>query len=184
MGAGRKLVDLLKHYQTLSSFSSSYEAPTSSASTIQTWSSRYNWSERAQAYDAEWEQRKNIEREQVFNQELAQDFGRLRKLITLAQMLEAQIYEVGISNIKTDLETTEEIKVLHNVWLPDVKQIGSGEHAERVDIERFNSALISEYRSTLDDIAKEVGGRVKKNELTGKDGGAIIIQTGMSLDDL
>lgn len=67
--------------------------------------------------------------------------------------------------------TSEEF--YHKVWLPDVKQIGGGEHAERVDIVRFNAALIEQYRGTLDDIAKEKGERKQKMEVTGKDGGAI-----------
>jgi hypothetical protein len=165
-------------------FSPSYEAPTISDATLRTWSSKFNWGTRATEYDANWEDRKNAEREQVFNQELAQDFGRVKKLMRLANMLELQIYEVGTSKVLTDTDTLEEVKVLHNVWLPDVKQIGSGDTAERVDIERFNSALISEYRSVLDDIAKEVGGRKQKLEHTGKDGGAIIIQSGQNMDDL
>lgn len=48
------------------------------------------------------------------------------------------------------------------VWLPDVKSIGSGEFAERVDLIRYNAALSEQFRASLDDIAKEVGGRVKK----------------------
>jgi hypothetical protein len=61
--------------------------------------------------------------------------------------------------------------VYHNVWVPDVKQIGSGADAERVDIEHFNSAIISEYRATLDDIAKETGGRVQKQQTDLTSGG-------------
>lgn len=169
MGAGRKLVDLLNTYQQLSTFSSSYEAPTLSDATVRTWSSKYSWANRATEYDSEWEDRKNAERSQVFDMALALDYGRVRKLINLANLLESQIYEYGVDD---DGKPT----TLHNVWLPDVKQVGSGEFAERVDIERFNSALISEYRSTLDDIAKEVGGRVKKNEHTGADGGDLVFK--------
>jgi hypothetical protein len=68
--------------------------------------------------------------------------------------------------------TSEEF--YHKVWLPDVKQIGGGEHAERVDIVRFNAALIEQYRGTLDDLAKETGGRKQKMEVTGKDGGPVM----------
>ena len=42
-----------------------------------------------------------------------------------------------------------------------------GEFAERVDIERFNAAIISEVRGVLDDIAKETGGRAQKLEHSG-----------------
>jgi hypothetical protein len=43
--------------------------------------------------------------------------------------------------------------------VPDVKSIGSGEFAERVDLVRFNAALLEQFRGTLDDIAQEVGQR-------------------------
>lgn len=170
MGSGRSLRQLIDNYSQQITFSATFSAPTDNYGTVRQWASKYNWAERATEYDETWEQRKNAEREQIFNHELAQDFGRVRKLLKLAQMLEAQIYEVGTSKVQVDLDTFEEVKILHNVWLPDVKQIGSGDSAERVDIERFNSALISEYRATLDDLAKEVGGRKQRTELANADG--------------
>ena len=51
------------------------------------------------------------------------------------------------------------------VWVPDVKAIGSGPLAERVDLVQFNAALFHEIRATFDDIAKELGERVKKAEM-------------------
>lgn len=59
------------------------------------------------------------------------------------------------------------------IWTDQVKGVGSGEIAEIVDYEEFNAAEIIQYRGILDDIAKEVGDRVKRSELSGKDGGAI-----------
>lgn len=159
MGAGRSLRELVDNYLQQTTFKRSFKPPTTKYGTIRDWSGKFNWSDRASEYDSTWEERKNEEREQVFDHELALDFERVRELKRLASFLEAQIYETG------------EEGDFHNVWLPDVKQIGSGELAYRVDIERFNSALISEYRAVLDDIAKEVGGRAKKTEVTGKDGG-------------
>ena len=113
----------------------------------------YQWTERAKVYDAGWEARKNAEHEAVMNYGLALSHERLRKLYRLEALLEAQIYERGLDD------------VLHNLWVPDVKSIGSGEFAERVDIERFNSPLLEQYRKVLEDIAKETGGRVQKQEL-------------------
>lgn len=156
MGAGRRFPDLLQTY------TDTYRnPPTNSLATLKSWSRDFGWAERAAAYDASWEQRKNAEREAVFNHGLSLDFERVRKLYRLAAFLEAQIFEQG------------ENGVFHNIWLPDVKAIGSGEHAERVDIERFNSPLLEQYRKVLDDIAQETGGRAKRTELTGKDGGSI-----------
>lgn len=145
LGAGRTLGTLLERYSdTLQN------PPTISLHTIKDWSKTYDWQVRASAFDAIWEQRKTQEREAVLNYGLALDYERLRKLYRLAALLEAQIYERGLEG------------ALHNIWLPDVKSIGSGEFAERVDIERFNAPLLEQYRKVLDDIAQETGGRTKQ----------------------
>jgi hypothetical protein len=157
LGSGRSLRKILEKYNE----TQQNTAPTTSYDTLAQWSSKFKWADRATQFDAEWEARKTKEREASLSYGLALDYERVEKLKRLADFLEAQIYEQG------------EDGEYHNVWCPDVKQIGSGADAERVDIERFNGNLLSEYRNVLDDLAKEVGGRVKKQELTGKDGGAI-----------
>jgi hypothetical protein len=157
LGSGRSLPKLLEQYRQSSAFVSSFNPPSSSYKTLNTWSSRYDWPGRARQYDASWEARKNAEREAVLGYGLALDYERLRNLYRLAAFLEAQIYERGAEG------------VYHNVWLPDVKQIGSGDDAERVDIERFNSPLIEQYRKVLDDIAHEVGGRIQKADIKVED---------------
>jgi len=48
----------------------------------------------------------------------------------------------------------------------DVKSIGAGDNAERVETEKFNAPLVHEFRGLLDDIAAEVGGRVNKTDIT------------------
>lgn len=68
----------------------------------------------------------------------------------------------------------DEINIEDRRWLPDVKQIGRGKDAERVDIVRFNSALIEQFRRTLDDIAAELGERIKGLELSGSVGVASV----------
>lgn len=149
LGAGRTLPDLLERLTDTSQLS----PITRSLGTLKQWSMNFGWAERAKEYDAGWEARKNAEREAMLNHALASEYGRLRRLYRLEAMLEAQIYERGLDD------------VLHNIWVPDVKSIGGGENAERVDIERFNSALLEQYRKVLDDIAKETGGRVQKQEV-------------------
>jgi hypothetical protein len=62
------------------------------------------------------------------------------------------------------------------LWTDDVKGVGSGTVAEVVDYEVFNAAEVIQYRGVLDDIAKETGGRPVKQEHTGADGGAIVIE--------
>jgi hypothetical protein len=56
------------------------------------------------------------------------------------------------------------------LWTEEVKGVGSGEAAEIIDYDVFNASEISAFRGVLDDIAKEMGGRVQKVESTGKDG--------------
>jgi hypothetical protein len=160
MGPGRSFSALAQKYNDLKKS----QTPTQSLTTLFTWSSRFEWQQRATAFDAAWEAIKNEERRRVMEFGIALDFERVRKLMRLAEFLESQLYEQG------------EGGEFHNVWLPDVKSVGSGEFAERVDIERFNGDIISQYRAVLDDIAKEVGGRIKKQEVSGKDGGALIVQ--------
>jgi hypothetical protein len=62
------------------------------------------------------------------------------------------------------------------LWLDQVKAIGSGDIAQIVEYEEFNKAEIDAYRGVLDDIAKEVGGRVTKQEVSGAGGGAITVK--------
>lgn len=172
LGAGRKISTLIQSYSNKLKIKRGYEPPTDSAGTLYQWSLKFNWDDRASEYDATWEARKNEERQQVFNQALALDFGRVRELIELAELLKEQIYE------------QDQDGNFHNIWNPDVKSIGSGEFAERVDIERFNSAIIQQYRETLADIAKEVGGRVQKNEHTGANGAPIQHDVNIRVEDL
>lgn len=148
LGPGRSLPDLLEKYTALNQD----EPPTLSLATLKHWSSVYDWQKRAEAYDAEIERQKNEYRQQVLQTGLALDYERVIKLKRLADFLISQIYE------------RDENGAYHNVWLPDVKQIGSGDQAERVDIERFNAPIIDQFRGVLDDLAKETGGRRKRND--------------------
>ena len=166
MGPGRSLTKLAEKY----SKTKRKLAPTQSLASMSNWSTRYGWVERSRDYDAGWELVKNEERRKVMEYGLAQDFERVNRLMNLAEFLEAQLYELS----KPDPVTGEQ--TYHNVWVPDVKSIGSGEFAERVDLERFNAPLMSEFRATMDDIAKEVGGRIKKSEVSGADGKPITLK--------
>lgn len=164
MGSGRTIPALVKHYQDLAIFQRGFEAPSTSYKTLATWSSRFDWPSRAKEYDAGWEARKNAEAEAVMGYGLSLTHERLRELYQLAALLRGQIYELSEPHPVTGRVS------FSNLWVADVKSIGSGEFAERVDIERFNSALIEQYRKVLEDIAKETGGRVNKQEITGANG--------------
>ncbi len=157
MGPGRSLSALLHRY----SESERSIAPTLSKGTLFKWASKYGWVARAALYDAALESAKNERATQIMQSGLALAHERVDKLQRLADFLEGQMYEQGTDG------------VYHNIWLPDVKQIGSGDDAERVDIERFNAAIIEQYRGALDDIAKETGGRKQKSEISGPSGGPI-----------
>jgi len=175
LGPARSLSKVAKkHTKTNQS-----QPATDSIATLKEWSTTFDWQLRASAYDSELEQAKNDKRKQVIEQGLALDYERVTKLKLLARFLEKQIYDEAS---EPEAMTTEELisatlagsapRVVpagfeqHKVWLPDVKQIGSGENATRVDIVKFNAALISEYRSTLADLAAETGGRRQKVDHT------------------
>ena len=61
------------------------------------------------------------------------------------------------------------------LWTDQVKALGSGEFMQVVDYEEFNTAEVQQYRGVLDDIAKEVGDRKVKQEVSGPNGTALEI---------
>lgn len=148
MGPGRSLAKLRQSYikATLEN------PPTRHLRTLGEWSRRYGWQARAAAYDTEAERQKTAEaaayRREIIEQGFALDMERVRELKRLADLLGSEVHEED------------------KRWLPDVKQIGGGKFAERVDIVRFNASLIEQFRGALDDIAKEVGGRIQKSDIT------------------
>lgn len=143
LGSGRSLRKLLQIYLE----GITRKPPTRHLKTLAKWSKKFHWVVRAQEYDAKIiDQKERLieqKRLEVLEDGLALDYERVRKLKDLASYL------------------WDEIQNPENVWLADVKKIGVGEDAERVDLVKFNASLIGEFRATLDDIAKEVGERVK-----------------------
>jgi hypothetical protein len=56
------------------------------------------------------------------------------------------------------------------LWLEQVKSIGAGPFSQVIEYEEFNKGEVDAYRGILDDIAKEVGGRIQRvQEVTWKD---------------
>lgn len=84
---------------------------------------------------------------------LATKEGRVAVLITLAEMM-----------IK-DLTDSQEKKL----WLSRLKGLGQGFNFRTFEEEEFNNAEISQLRGILEDIAKEMGGRSNKVELSTPD---------------
>ena len=62
------------------------------------------------------------------------------------------------------------------LWLDQVKGVGSGDIATIVEYEEFNKGEVDAYRGVLDDIAKELGHRVQRQEVTGADGEALTVR--------
>lgn len=126
---------------------------------------RWDWYARAIAFDdAERKKRDALyaaRADEILASGFAVRFTRIAELNRLAELLQEEIW-------------TDDKR-----WLPDVKQIGSGEDAERVDLVRFNTSVIEQYRQTLEDIAVEMGERVRGVKVSGSLG---IAQ--MSADDL
>ena len=166
LGPGRSLSRLAEKYTKTRRNSS----PTDSEYTLRAWSAENEWVARASIYDAELEQEKNERRRKEMESGMALDYERVRKLKRLAAFLEGEIYfeaEATESSVNEDGEYVAASNAHPKVWLADVKQVGSGPKVERVDLVRFNAALIAEYRAALDDLAKEAGGRKAKTELSG-----------------
>lgn len=159
-GPGRSLPRLLKRYTK-----THQDPPTRSLDTLKDWSAKYGWTARAEAFDVGVEKLKNIQRQKELGTGLALDFKRVHDLKVLALRLRRQVY------------ARDGAGRMFNLWLRDVKWIGSGELGREVDIERFNAALVDQYRGTLDDLARETGGRKQRieQENFGPGGGPIPI---------
>jgi len=108
------------------------------------------------SYAIDLEAMKRAGREDALTEGLALKSERVRKLKQLAALMEQDIFG-GL------------------LWTTEIKGVGSGDIAEIVEFEEFNGAEVVQYRGVLDDIAKEVGERVQKSEVSGKDGGPIKI---------
>jgi hypothetical protein len=121
----------------------------------------WQWKNRAEAWDehirAEVAAIAEAERIRILTSGFALKHRRVEALDELAGLLK------------------KEVKTKNKRWVPDVKSIGSGENAERVDIVRFNAAIIEQFRKTLEDLAAELGERIAKTDLTS--GGEKIIVT-------
>lgn len=173
LGPGRNVPKLLDSYKKKIEVIKDFAVPSTSYKTLGLWSSKFKWPARAASFDASYEDRVNQERAAEIDYGLALDYERIRELKQLADLLRDQL-------LMRDADGN-----LYGLWVPDVKVVGHGDTAETVDIERFNSALVTQYRETLNDLAKETGGRVQKQEHMGPGGKSIpIVITKMDLEEL
>lgn len=145
MGPIRSLAELIRRYKSDREQDRGNAVATASIHTIYGWAGRFNWEGRAEMYDARTDSEKTAVAAQVLETGLALSYNRVIKLKLLADRLEGDIFK-------------------GRIWLDDVKQIGNGKYAQRVDLIVFNRGLVEQYRGILDDLAKETGGRVQKTE--------------------
>ncbi|KAA3645321.1 MAG: hypothetical protein DWQ07_12700 [Chloroflexi bacterium] len=152
LGPGRSLQNLHQTYTKAAPDS----VPTRHLRTLKQWSSEHNWQERVAEREAALTAEAMEElRETATKTGYALFFKRIADLNVLAELL------------------FDEILTEDKRWLPDVKQIGAGEFAERVDIVRFNAGLIGRFLDALEALATEMGERKHGVEVTGRDGGPI-----------
>ena len=163
MGAGRTMVELHENYVEAKKRRESI--PTTSQQSLYEWSSRFGWASRCREYDAEIDGIKNETAQQILGSGLALSHERVLSLKTLAVKLESELNED------------------EGLWLEDFKQIGHGKSSRAIRIVRFNGSLIHQFRNTLDDLAKETGGRVHKQEFTGAEGSPLGVGV-FSFDDI
>lgn len=116
---------------------------------------QWRWDERVAAWDsyldAEIEKTIATERKKVLRSEFALQHKRVEALNRKIK----QLMKI------TDTDDS--------IWLADVKSVGTGPTAERVDLVQFNDAAFKELREYLADIADEMGERVKKKEVAYKE---------------
>lgn len=111
----------------------------------------WKWEERAAAWDAqvdaELEKTIAAERKKILRTGMALQHKRIERLNYLVEKLLLMVEDED------------------KVWVPDVKSVGTGPTAERVDLVQFNAPLFHEIRAHLADIAAEMGERSKKSEV-------------------
>ena len=110
---------------------------------LEEWSSEHDWVDRAHAYDQYLEEKRRQEYEKEMTTGLSHAGARVRKLKDLHDRLEEELED--------------------NLWLTDVK---IGPQGEQVTIRKYNAQLVRDYLRALKHLAKEVGGRKKKVDVT------------------
>lgn len=121
--------------------------PTTSINTIQDWQARYFWRERAGSYDQRIEDRKTAVAEKAMLSGLALPYERVIELKKLYWEAKKHLLQTAVSDGQP-------------------VTLGSGEVVKFLD-----TRVMNQLRGTLDDLAKETGGRVQKtaNTVNGKD---------------
>jgi hypothetical protein len=184
MGVGRSLSALWQNYGE----TTVGKPPAKALRTLEDWSVKFDWQDRASAYDAEVEREKTARleerRREVMESGLAQDFERVTELKALAGFLKGQIYQEDTSR------AADHPGRYPKLWVRDVKSVRQEmiEESDKkkrpvmreIEVFRYNSALVEDFRGVMDDLAKETGGRKTKLEHTGKDDGPIEVDVNVN----
>ena len=139
--------------------------PAGYARHLETWSSQHSWQDRVRLYDAEQAKVQDVIIAEERARILKSRYALMHKRVELLDRKIQQLVDI------TDAEK--------GIWIPDVKSVGTGPDAERVDLVQFNSDAFKELREFLDDIAAELGERVKKADTTV----TIVPKTYLDLDE-
>jgi hypothetical protein len=146
MGPSRSLAKLQHLYVERRKNAGEASVPTSRNRTLEGWSARFGWQERAEAYDASLEGEKNIRAHEILNSGLALPHERVVKLKELFEILECELSGGAL-------------------WMKRVKGVGYGENYEKVSERVYNGQIVSDLRGILDDLADETGGRVQRQQV-------------------
>jgi len=144
-------------------------------------------SDEINARAAEFEDPFKVSRQQV-------DFYRKSRSIDLAALRKASEQDALTEGLAVVGERVRRLKMLAELieqdifggflWTENSKGIGSGEVAEIYDFEEFNASEVSAYRGVLDDIAREVGDRIQKQDVTSKGEQIQFVNVGVDLEKL
>ena len=121
--------------------------------------------ERAVAFDPPF----NVSRPQItyYRQSRQADIDAITHAAELDALTQGlALKEVRVSKLQQLAALLEKDLCGGFLWTDQVKSIGSGDSQQVVEYEEFNGAEVAAYRGVLDDIAKEVGGRVEKHDTT------------------
>jgi len=157
LGPGRTVPKLLKTFEEIQA-NGGGDPPTKSIGTLGQWQSRFNWAQRAAAYDASFEEQRDEAFEDAFKDGLSVPYKRIEELTA--------IFEDIAPHIMTPLLDNDGKPILH----PE-----SGDPLMLVD-----TRVVAQVRGVLDDIAQETGGRVKKIAPTTPDGKKPLPVTGLN----
>lgn len=105
------------------------------------------------------------------------DHYRKTRKLQIEEILKQSEYaalNVGLAKKATRVELlkkianhlTEDLFERKLFWTDMVKGIGSKDDFERIEYEEFNAAEVAQLRGVLDDIAKEIGERQNRTDIT------------------